>query len=121
MRPRIHVAGPKMNLVLLGCIQPGCERSCWPSLFVTRAAAQAATELNIAQGWGDYEREPDGLAFEWQTQPKWQGLPQVMPRVCASDVEDERRFGPEELRRICHPWGYPLELAWIAKELLGRR
>lgn len=98
-------------------VQPACERSRWPSLFVTRAAAQAATELNLARGWGDYERERDRLAFEWQTQPKWEGLPQVMPQVCASEVEDEYGFGLEELRRICHPWGYPIELTRVAKEL----
>ena len=40
-----------------------------------------------------------------------------MPQVCASDVEDEYRFGLEELRRICHPWGYPIELTRVAKEL----
>src|SRR5262249_14098478 len=33
-----------------------------------------------------------------------------------SDVEDEYCYGLEELRRLCHPWGYPIELTRIAKE-----
>lgn len=97
-------------------VQPG-SGSRWASLFVTRAAAQAAAELNLAQGWGEFECEPDCLPFEWQTQPKWERLPRITPEACASDVEDEYRFGLEELRRRCHPWGYPIELTRVAKEL----
>src|SRR5262249_35361184 len=62
-------------------------------------------------------REPNALAFEWQTRAEWDRPPQITPEACASDVEDEYRFGLEELRRICHPWGYPIELTRIAKEL----
>ena len=98
-------------------LQPGCESTRWPSLFVTRAAAQAAAELHMAHGWDEYECEPDCLTFEWQTQPKWERLSQITPEASASDVEDEYRFGLEELRRLCHPWGCPLELARIAQEL----
>ena len=97
--------------------QPGGEGPRWPSLFVTYSAAQAAAELHVTQGWGEYERGPNGLAFEWQTQPEWERPPQITPEACASDVEDEYCFGLEELRRLCHPWGYPIELTRIAKEL----
>jgi hypothetical protein len=47
----------------------------------------------------------------------WERLPRIARDVCASDVADEHRFGLEELRRICHPWGYPFELAWETKYL----
>ena len=107
--------------------EPLCHASCrvrgggedgrWPSLFVTRAAAEAAAELHMAQGWGEYEREPDGLAFEWQVQSKWPKPPRMTRAACASDVADEHHHGLETLRRLCHPWGYPLDLAWIAEEL----
>jgi hypothetical protein len=98
-------------------VQLGSEDACWSSFFVTRAAAQAAGESHMAQGWGDDKREPDGLAFEWQTQSKWPKPPRMTRVASASDVEDEHRFGLQKLRRLCHPWGYPLELAWIAEEL----
>ena len=95
--------------------QPGGQGSRSPSLFVARAAAQAAAELHMAQGWGHAQREPDALAFAWQTQSHWAKRPQRA--VSASEVVDAHRFGLEELRRICHPWGYPLGLVGIAKEL----
>lgn len=71
--------------------EPPCHTTCrggedgrWPSFFVTRAAAQAAAEVHMAQGWVEYEREPDGLAFEWQTQSKWPKPPRVTRAVCTS-------------------------------------
>jgi len=97
--------------------QPGCERSRWPLLFVTRAAAQAAAEVHMAQGWGDYECEPNGLAFEWQVESEWPKPPRSARAVRSSDVADEHHFGPHTLRHLCHPWGYPLELTRIAQEL----
>ena len=36
---------------------------------------------------------------------------------CASDVADAHHFGPHSLRRLCHPWDYPIELTRIAQEL----
>ena len=96
-------------------VQPGGEHGRWPSLFVTRAAAQAAAELHMAQGWGEYEREPDSLAFAWQTRSQWPKRPQRV--VCASDVADAHRFGPHTLRDLGHLWGYPLELTRIAQGL----
>jgi hypothetical protein len=96
-------------------VQPGCDRSRWPSLFVTRTATEAAAELHMAQGWGDDQRQPDCLGFEWQVQSQWPKRPQRI--VCASDVADEHRHGLEVLRRLCHPWGYPLDLTRIAPEL----
>jgi hypothetical protein len=98
-------------------VEPGCGKRRWPSMFFTRAAAQAAAEMNLAKGWGDYERKPDCLAFEWQTRPEWERPPQITREVCASDIEDEYRFDLEELRRLCHPWGYPIELTSVAKQL----
>lgn len=100
--------------------EPLCHASCRvggeagrrPSFFATRAAAHAAVELHMAQGWGKYEC---GLAFEWQVQPQWPKRPQGA--VCASDVADAHHFGPHPLRHLCHPWGYPLALARIAQEL----
>jgi len=94
--------------------QPGRERTRWPSLFVTRAAAQAAAELHLALGWGDYAREPDCLSFDWRT---WERLPGVARDVRASDISDDHRFGVEELKHLCHPWGYPFERSNTAKEL----
>ena len=61
------------------------------------------------------QRQPDCLGFEWQVQSQWPKRPQRI--VCASDVADEHRHGLEVLRRLCHPWGYPLEVTRIAPEL----
>jgi hypothetical protein len=61
-------------------VRPGSS-SRWPSLFVTRGAAQAAAELHVAQGWGEYEREYDCLTFDWQTRPEWERPPPITPGV----------------------------------------
>jgi hypothetical protein len=97
--------------------QPGGEGRRSPSRFVTRTAAQAAAELHLAQGWSNYEREPDCLSFDWETLPMWERLPRIAREVCASDIADEHCFGLDELRRISHPGGYPFELAWETKNL----
>jgi hypothetical protein len=82
-----------------------------PALFLTRAAAQAAAELHLAQGWGDYQYAGD---FAWGTRER---RPPVARDVRASDVSDDHRFGLEELKRLCHTRGYPFEISNTAKEL----
>jgi hypothetical protein len=77
-----------------------------PALFLNRAAAQAAAEPHLAQGWGDYQHTGDCLAFTWGS---WERPAPVARDVCASDVDDEHRFGVDELKRLCHPWGWPFE------------
>jgi hypothetical protein len=71
----------------------------------------------MAQGLGEYDREPNILAFEWQVESQWPKAPWAARAVPSSDVSDEHHFGPQTLRRICHPWGYRLELTRIAQEL----
>jgi hypothetical protein len=83
------------------------------SIFLSHAAAQAAAELHLALGWGDYARKPDCLAFDWDDDNLvcLDGPPRIRRTVRAADVDDEQTWGWEERER-CRPWGYPF---WLAR------
>jgi hypothetical protein len=77
------------------------------SIFLSDAAAQAAAELHLALGWGDYTREPDCMPFDWDDDNLvcLDGPPRA---VRASDVDDEQTWGWEEQRNgraLCYGSG----------------
>ena len=89
------------------------------SIFLSNAAAQAAAELHLALGWGDYAREPDCLAFDWDDDnlvcldgPPPRREPTLTRPPHAAAVDDDHVFKGWELLDRSEPWGY---LFWQAR------
>ena len=90
------------------------------SVFLTRDSAQAAAELHCWLGWGDYEREPDCLAFEWDD--AWCREPVITRQPVPSPVDDKFVLPGWELQDRSEPWGYPFGVAqsergWFDKQI----
>jgi hypothetical protein len=90
-----------------------------PSEFLSLAAAQAAAELHLALGWGEYARAPGCMPFEWDNDnvvsldgrtPRREPILTRLAHPAA--VDDNHIFRCCELRECSEPWGYPFYLAW---------
>ena len=88
------------------------------STFLSHAAAQAAAELHLPLGWGDYARQPDCMPFNWDDDnvlcldgrtPRRE--PTLTRPAHPAAVDDDHIFDWWELMERSEPWGYPFCLA----------